>query len=284
MKRAGILLAVLAVVLLCASCGGNDDAGDTTTAGATTTATNATTSTTEPGAEEAVRVYFAWNEKVGTAGRTVDTEAPEEGSVAALLDGPDGFETDIGMTTQIPDGTELLGMTITDSEATVDLSSQFQAGGGTLSMQLRTAQVVFTVTQFETVDTVTIHLDGNEVEGIGGEGIPANNLTRQDFANVTPFILVESPVPGASVTSPLDVTGISNTFEANVRYSITDPEGLILEEGFTTATAGTGTWGDFSFTVDFATDRTGLGAVIAWQDDMNTGEPRDVYEVPVRMG
>jgi hypothetical protein len=86
------------------------------------------------------------------------------------------------------------------------------------------------------------------------------------------------------VTSPHSVSGISNTFEANVRYSITDPEGLILEEGFTTATAGTGTWGDFSFTVDFATDRTGLGAVIAWQDDMNTGEPRDVYEVPVRMG
>jgi hypothetical protein len=188
------------------------------------------------------------------------------------------------MTTQIPDGTELLGLTITDREATVDLSGEFQAGGGSLSMQLRTAQVVFTVTQFEAVDTVTIHLDGNEVEGIGGEGIPANNLTRQDLENVTPFILVESPVPGTSVTSPLSVSGISNTFEANVRYSITDPEGLILEEGFTTATAGTGTWGDFSFTVDFATDRTGLGAVIAWQDDMNTGEPRDVYEVPVRMG
>jgi hypothetical protein len=282
MRRALIVLTALATALLTvAACGGDDDdsAGTTTEAPATSSPT-----TTEPSEQAPVRVYFAWNEKVGTAGRTVDATEIEQASVEALLEGPDAIETDIGMTTQIPEGTELLGVTVTDGEATVDLSNEFQSGGGSLSMQLRTAQVVFTLTQFDTVDLVTIRLDGTAVDGIGGEGIPADDLTRKDFENVTPFILVESPVPGANVTSPLSVSGISNTFEANVRYSITDPEGLILQDGFTTATAGNGTWGDFSFDVEFTTDRTGLGAVIVFQEDASTGQPRDVYEVPVRMG
>jgi hypothetical protein len=286
MKRGLTLLATLAVVLIGATACGDDDGGEagTTTSGGTSASTApASTTSVSPDGETAVRVYFAWNEKVGTAGRTVDAVDAEEGAVEALLDGPDAFETDIGMTTQIPELTELLDLAITGGEATVNLSSEFQSGGGSLSMELRTAQVVFTLTQFDDVDTVTIEIDGSEVEGIGGEGIPANDLTREDFANVTPRILVESPVPGATVTSPVNVFGIGNTFEANVRYSITDPEGLILAEGFTT-TANAGTWSDFSFTAEFTTDREGLGAVIVFQDDADTGAQSDVYEVPVRMG
>ena len=202
----------------------------------------------------------------------------------ALLDGPDDLETDIGMTTAIPAGTELFDIDIADGAATVDLSGTFATGGGSLSMQLRVAQVVFTLTQFDTVDTVTVLLDGREAtEGIGGEGVPATGVDRAEFENVTPAVLVESPVPGEEVTSPITITGIANTFEANVLYTVTDPEGLILDEGFTTATAGNGEWGDFSVTAEFATERSGLGAVIAAQEDAESGGQRDAYEVPVRM-
>jgi hypothetical protein len=165
----------------------------------------------------------------------------------------------------------------------VDLNQAFESGGGSLSMQLRTAQVVFTLTQFDTIETVTIFLDGRPVDAIGGEGIPASDLTRRDFENVTPRILIESPVPGASVSSPLSVSGIANTFERNVRYAVTDPDGLIIAEGFTTGVGETGTWGAFGFTAEFTTTRAGLGAVIVWQDDAATGAQSDVYEVPVRM-
>ena len=54
------------------------------------------------------RVYFAWNEKVGAAGRSSSPATPE-GAIEALLKGPDAFETDIGMTSAIPDATKLLG-------------------------------------------------------------------------------------------------------------------------------------------------------------------------------
>jgi hypothetical protein len=130
---------------------------------------------------------------------------------------------------------------------------------------------------------VTITLDGRAVDAIGGEGIPARGLTRVDFEGVTPLILVESPVPGETVISPITVSGTSNTFEATVNYTITDPDGLILAEGFTTATAGTGTWGTFAFTASFTTARPGMGEVIAFQLSAESGAQTDVYEVPVRM-
>ena len=151
-------------------------------------------------------------------------------------------------------------------------------------MQLRVAEVVFTLTQFDTVETVSIELDGEAVEFIGGEGIDATDLTRGEMSNVTPFILDESPVPGETVTSPLEVAGIANTFEANVLYSMTDGDGLIVDEGFTTATAGNGTWGDFAFTTTFEIPRPGLGSVIVFQESAEDGSQTDVYEVPVRVG
>ncbi|MCB1028689.1 MAG: GerMN domain-containing protein [Microthrixaceae bacterium] len=234
-------------------------------------------------AASTTRVYFAWNENVGTAGRSGVTANPTA-AIEALLAGPDEFETDIGMTSEIPVDTELLGVTTSGGTAVVDLSGEFQSGGGSLSMQLRVAQVVFTATQFDDVDQVTIHLDGAAVDGIGGEGVPGTEVDRGDFTNVTPAVLVESPTPGAEVASPLTVSGISNTFEATVNYSIADGDGLIVDEGFTTATAGNGTWGDFEFTSTFENAKPGLGAVIAFQEDAESGGQRDVYEVPVRFG
>lgn len=296
MTRIRTSLLALVLVAAVAACGGdgNDDGGDdpTTTAPPGTTTTTAGDDGSGDGdgdgdggsGEIAARVYFARDEKVATAGRTITTPAVGRRSIEALLEGPDGFEADIGMSSAIPAGTELLDIDVDDGLATVDLSGDFATGGGSLSMELRVAQVVFTLTQFDTVDTVTIMLDGQEAtEGIGGEGIPATGVDRGDFENVTPFVLVESPVPGEAVTSPVTISGIANTFEANVAYDVTDPEGLIVAEGSTQATAGNGVWGDFEVTVEYQTERTGLGAVIAFQDDMESGGQRDVYEVPVRM-
>ena len=55
-----------------------------------------------------------------------------------------------------------------------------------------------------------------------------------------------------------------------------------MAEGFTTATAGNGEWGDFSATVELGNDRADEGKLVAFQQDAQTGAPRDVYEVPIR--
>jgi hypothetical protein len=239
----------------------------------------ATTTSVPAGDAVAVNVYFVRNEFVATAGRAATAPAVARGALTELLAGPDDLETGIGMTTAIPAGTELLGIDITDGEATVDLSGEFQAGGGSLSMQLRVAEVVFTLTQFPTVETVSFELDGEAVEFIGGEGIDATDVTRAEMSNVTPFILVESPVPGETVEDTFAVTGISNTFEANVQFRLVGPDDAVLDEGFTTATAGTGTWGDFAFDVTSGTP--GTATLEVFEESAEDGSVTNLYEVPL---
>ena len=238
MKRIGMVLAVVAPARrrLRRRRGGRRRRHDHDHDHAPTTVPVTTTTSVPAGDAVAVNVYFVRNELVATAGRAATAPAVARGALTELLAGPDDFETGIGMTTEIPEGTELLGVDITDGAATVDLSGEFQSGGGSLSMQLRVAEVVFTLTQFPTVETVSFELDGEAVEFIGGEGIDATDVTRAEMSNVTPFILVESPVPGETVEDTFEVTGISNTFEANVQYRLVGGDGTVLDEGFTTAT------------------------------------------------
>ena len=49
----------------------------------------------------------------------------------------------------IPAGTRYLGVEVSGGVATVDLSREFESGGGSLSMISRVAQVVFTVTRID---------------------------------------------------------------------------------------------------------------------------------------
>lgn len=284
-----VLVAALVALPACGSSGSGTATTTSAAPGPTTTRSSATTtspvvpSTTRTGRAE-VRVYFTRAEKVATAGRSVEPPAVARGAMEALLAGPDALESGIGMTSAIPAGTTLRGVDVAGGTARVDLSSQFAAGGGSLSMQLRVAQVVFTLTQFDSVDRVTILLDGRvATEGIGGEEVPAVGLTRADVTAVTPLVLVESPVPGQQVSSPVTISGTSNTFEATVLYEVVDPGGVTVARGFTTATAGTGTWGTFAVTVPYATSRSGTGSVVAYQQDMRDGGARDVYTVPVEL-
>lgn len=295
MRRLLTLILVAALVAL-GGCG--DDTDDTATDDPTTTAdgepttttadddeptTTTTDDTTTTAAELAeVRVYLVRDEHVATGGRQVEAPAVAEGALEELLAGPDELEAEIGMGTEIPEGTELLGVDVDDGVATVDLSREFESGGGSLSMTLRVAQVVMTLTQFDTVDTVDIRLDGEAVEAIGGEGVPATGLSRDDVRDQTPLILVESPVPGELVGDEVRVTGISNTFEAGIEWVLTDSDGLIVAEGFDMATAGTGTWGTFDLTIEVPEDVGPRGSVIVFETSPRDGSQVNVYEVPIR--
>jgi hypothetical protein len=286
-----VLIVVMgAFALIFGACG--DDGGTTTSDSSSPTGVpTSSSSTTAPrpdgsgGTDDVdVGVYFAANEAIATAGRAVEGPAVARGAVEALLDGPRGIETEIGLVSEIPQGTELLDIDITAGIATVDLSGDFASGGSDLSMALRVAQVVFTLTQFDTVDTVDVSIDGTVVDVMGGDGVPVAGVDRVDFADVTPLVLVETPVPGQSVTSPLEIGGMANTFEATVQYTVTDGEGLIVDEGFTTATAGNGTFGTFSISSTFEVDRVGVGSIIAFEQSARDGQPVNVYEVPVGIG
>lgn len=235
-----------------------------------------------PAAEVAVAVYFVRDENVATAGRAVTAPAVARGALEALLAGPSAAEKGAGMGSAIPAGTRLLGITIEKGLATVDLSKEFTSGGGSLSMTTRVAQVVYTLTQFDTVERVTIKIDGREVEGIGGEGVPAKDLTRDDFRDNTPLILVETPLPGQEVGTEIRVEGESNTFEASISWEVRDGAGKVVREGFTTATSGTGTWGTFAFTIELPRMDTGPMTLVLFERSARDGSPVNVYQVPLK--
>jgi len=260
-------------------------AGSTTAAVASVTPAKPTPTAGQsatPAAEVAVAVYFARDEKVATAGRTVKAPVVARGALEALLAGPATAEKGAGMGSAIPAGTRLLGITIEKGLATVDLSKEFASGGGSLSMTTRVAQVVYTLTQFDTVERVTIRIDGREVDGIGGEGIPAKDLTRDDFRDNTPLILVETPLPGQEVGTEIRVEGESNTFEASLSWEVRDGAGKVVREGFATATSGTGTWGTFAFTIELPRMDTGPMTLVLFERSARDGSPVNVYQVPLK--
>jgi hypothetical protein len=281
LTAAAILLGATGLTA-CGDDGGDGATSTTSTAPATTTTAGGTTTTPADG--HVVRAYFLRDERVGPVGRDVTGEGVAQGALAALLEGPDSTEAEAGFSSAIPAGTELLGVTVEDGVATVDLSEQFASGGGSLSMQARVAQVVFTATQFPTVDAVTFKLDGEPLTVLGGEGLLLDEpQTRGDWEALAPAILVESPLPFEEVTSPLQISGTANTFEATFVLNVVDGEGLIVFDEPVTATSGTGTRGTFDETATFDVPRAGVGAVIVFEESAEDGSPINIVEIPVRI-
>jgi germination protein M len=230
-----------------------------------------------------VLVYFVRGERLAASSRSVTGEGVGAAALEAVIAGPNEVESGIGFSNAVPAGTEVLGVNIAAGVATVDLSGDFQSGGGSLSMQLRVAQVVATLTQFDTVESVTIRIDGQEADGIGGEGVPATDLDRSDIEDQTPGILLEHPAPGATVSSPLTISGTSNTFEATYEYEVIDEAGTTVASGFDTATSGTGTRGTFETEIDLG-DTTGDVTLVLFESSAKDGSRINEVEIPLTIG
>jgi hypothetical protein len=152
-------------------------------------------------------------------------------------------------------------------------------------MLLRLAQVVYTVTQFPTVEGVLFELDGQPVETFSSEGIVLDGpQTREDYEDMLPQITVATPGIGAEVRSPVRIAGTANVFEANVTVRILDASGNVLTEDSTTATCGTGCRGDYDAEVEFDLAEEQAGAIQLHADDAaGTGTMPGLVEIPVAL-
>jgi hypothetical protein len=210
---------------------------------------------------------------------------PRIGTAAmeSLIAGPDTQEQAAAVGSQIPAGTQLLGLNVDNGVATVDLTSEFESGGGSASMNMRIAQVVYTLTQFPTVKGVLFQLDGQRVDVLGGEGVIVDQpVTRKDYRSLLPAILVTSPQIGEKVGNPVTVSGTANVFEANVTVEIVDASGKVLGRTFTTATCGTGCRGTFSVEVPYEVSSATRALIIVHDDDAaGTGTFPHEVRIPV---
>jgi len=281
------LWCVVAVGLALAACGSDTTASSTASAsGSSASSSSPSASSSSSGAggtTTTVKVYFLRDEKVGPAGRSVpQTQTPARTAMEELLKGPTGKDTSAGLSTTIPSGTTLNRVSIDQGIATVDLSSEFGAGGGSTSMQGRVAQVVYTLTQFPTVTAVSFELDGKPATTLGGEGVVLDHpQARGDWEAFTPAILVETPLPQATVTSPAHVVGTANTFEATFQIRLTDASGKKLYEHFATATSGTGTRGTFDEAITFDPVDHGSATLTVYELSAKDGSEINVVSIPV---
>jgi spore germination protein GerM len=175
----------LAVALVCAAllavgaagCGDDDDTPPAADTSPTQTG-GATTGTTP---SEPVTVYFSdetgrlvAEERVGTASL--------EGALALLAEGPESAD----LVAALPTGTRVLGATVEDGAAEVDLSAEFESGyppGGAAAELAIVGPIVGTAAAQPGVESVLITVEGR---------VPAPVGTQFDFSQ--PFSPEDFPV------------------------------------------------------------------------------------------
>jgi hypothetical protein len=243
-KRA-LLLAVAATLLL-SGCAGDDEAAEQTTE---------TGVVTLPAFSNG-RVYWLRDGKVWPAARELQASGDATTEVMSeLLAGPSPQEQEeLDSTTAVPAGVTP-EVTVEDGVAAVELDED-------LSAEAR-AQIVYTLTQFPTVESVEIN---------------GQSYTRADFEDETPLVLVESPLPFEQVSSPLRVTGTANTFEATFQYELLDGERKVVDKHFVTATSGTGTRGTFDFTTG---DFSDVATLVVFENSAEDGSRIHEVEIPL---
>jgi len=278
-------LAVLggALGFLAAGCG-SEKAVSLGPAGGKTGSTAATEPTGSVPTSVSLEIWFLDGEQLVRQTRSHEaTTLIATAAMKALLAGPSPAELEAGLRTSVPTGTKLLGISIKKGVATVDLTSQYQSGGGALSMKARLAQVVYTLTQFPTVRAVLFHLDGEPVNVFSGEGIVLDNpVGRADYEDLLPVIAVDKPADGEQVTSPVQVSGSANVFEANVTVKVLDENGHLVGKTFTTATCGTGCRGTYAVPVKFNVAHEQPGTIVVSDDDAaGTGTPPHQVRIKV---
>ena len=90
-----------------------------------------------------------------------------------LLKGPTKKEQAKGIYSEIPQGTKLRSITKTNGKRYIDLSFDFEQGGGTDGLYKRLYQLIKTVNKNSEED-IYLKIEGREIDVIGGEGIMFN--------------------------------------------------------------------------------------------------------------
>jgi hypothetical protein len=267
----------------------------TTTIPATTTSTPATTTSVPTGGEaETTVVYFLDGDSLVAVSRDLRVldvrPLPDLGPLTLdlLLWGPGPWSTapledpvaaaEATLRTAIPQGSEVLGLTVDGGVAEVDFSTQFaDATAAAL------AQVVFTLTRLEGIDAVRFlvegvpqvvtspyldiyppHLEpaGTSATG-GGHGV-VDPVTRLTFEYYMPPAMLEDPALGGTLTLPGTVTGIAYPTDGRVLVTVRDAEGATIWEGPAQVTCGT-PWSPCRGDQDWSTFTASVPVTVAAQ-------------------
>ncbi len=292
MRRRTALL--LAVALPLASCAGGGPSSSTAATPPSTTTTTAAESTTTTPAATGFAVFFLQGSGgndvrippflVAVHRETMDEDVATA-AVEALLAGPTAAEEADGISVDVPDGTVVHSVAVADGTATVDLSGDFESGGGSLAMFSRLATLTYTLTGLDGIDEVVLQLDGVPVDVFSSEGIIIDGpLTRDDATDLLPGILVESPAYGSAVGRTFTVSGTAAAFEGVFQLEVLNTDGeKVAGPPFVQTDEGMG-WGSFSVEIEVPLEPPADLVIHVWEESAKDGSPVSERFIPVRLG
>lgn len=107
--------------------------------------------------------------------RSVNRTCEEENScfeyaIKELISAPTKWEKSKGFTSEIPQNTKIISIRESAGNVLIDLSSDFESGGGAESTYIRVKQIIKTANA-NTSAPVYLYINGKQANVIGGEGI-----------------------------------------------------------------------------------------------------------------
>ncbi|HOK56977.1 MAG TPA: GerMN domain-containing protein [bacterium] len=94
-----------------------------------------------------------------------------ENTMRELIKGPTEEEKKNGFSTSLNENTRILDLKIEGDTLNLNFSKEVEEGGGTLLMETRIAQIVYTGTQFPEIEKIRFLIEGNTIKYFSGEGI-----------------------------------------------------------------------------------------------------------------
>ena len=91
-------------------------------------------------------------------------------AIKQLMSAPTKWEKSRGLSSEIPSGTKILSLREGENNILIDLSSDFESGGGAESIYIRVHQLIKTANA-NSKQPVYLYINGKQADVIGGEGI-----------------------------------------------------------------------------------------------------------------
>ncbi|NLF83250.1 MAG: GerMN domain-containing protein [Candidatus Gastranaerophilales bacterium] len=93
-------------------------------------------------------------------------------ALTELIKGPTKREKKLGYFSEIPADTSIIEITSKDDVKIINLSHDFETGGGSATMEMRLEQLINTSLDSAGGVPVYLQIEGKQVSTLGGEGIP----------------------------------------------------------------------------------------------------------------
>ena len=124
--------------------------------------------------EKIVKIYILdQTGKLRAVNRSCDTSLESscfKYAIKELMSAPSKWEKSQGFTSEIPQGTKVLSVRESNNSIMIDLSSNFESGGGAESTYTRIEQIIKTANANTSLPTY-LYINGKQANVIGGEGI-----------------------------------------------------------------------------------------------------------------